>query len=245
MQTELSLIIPCYNEEKNIPLIFERITAAIDFNAFPIEVILVNNGSADNSAAVLREQLQKYNLPQIKTVAIEKNKGYGYGILYGLEQAQGQVLAWTHADMQTDPADVIAAYKKYKEFKDETLLVKGKRKNRRFSELFFTFGMQVLASLALKTWLDDINAQPKLFGRSFYERYIKGSAPNDFSLDLYVLYMAKKHGKIAQIPVVFKERKFGEAKGGGGSDFKTKFKLIKRTLNYTLALARTQATEHK
>jgi hypothetical protein len=94
--------------------------------------------------------------------------------------------------------------------------------------------MQVFASIVLKQWLSDINAQPKVFSREFYVKHIELNAPYDFSLDLYLMYQAKVHGKITTIPVYFNKRMHGEAKGGGS--FKTRIKLIKRTFAYIFEL---------
>lgn len=230
---KLSIIVPCYNEEKNIPLIVAAFKKAVGERK-NIEVVLVNNGSADNSANVFASEIGQENF--FKIVNVEKNQGYGFGILCGLEASSNEVLAWTHADMQTDPSDVIRGFDLYLSQNDEKILVKGKRQNRAPLEFLFTFGMQIIASLALKTYLDDINAQPKIFSRNFYENYIKNKAPHDFSLDLFLLYMAKKNGlKIKEIEVNFAKRIHGEAKGGGS--WKTRIKLIKRTFKYIFELA--------
>lgn len=240
--TNLSIVIPCYNEQDNLPLIFERFDSAIK-KMEGIEVVFVNNGSTDNSAAVLDNLIKKFKFARLTVV--RKNQGYGFGILSGLNDARGEVLAWTHADMQTDPEDVLRAYELYKAQKRDRaeLFVKGKRKNRRLIEAFFTFGMQVLASAALRVWLEDINAQPKLFSREFYKKYIENRAPFDFSLDLYALYMAMKYAAVAEIPVVFKKRLHGEAKGGGS--LKTRIKLMQRTYKYIFELRKKILREEK
>lgn len=230
---KLSVIIPCYNEEKNIPFIFETLSKIVNDN---IEIILVNNGSTDNSQEILQALCS--NNQSFKICHVPVNQGYGYGILQGLNMATGEILAWTHADLQTDPEDIIIAYNKYysSTFTDN-FIVKGKRKNRRFSEAFFTFGMQIIAFLFLKVYMDDINAQPKIFSRNFYETYIKNKAPYDFSLDLFLLYTAKTNNYfIKTLPVFFKKRLYGEAKGGGS--FKTRIKLIKRTFSYIKQLSK-------
>jgi hypothetical protein len=95
--------------------------------------------------------------------------------------------------------------------------------------------MQILASLALGMSLSEINAQPKLFGRDLYEAM--QDPPEDFSLDLYLLWLAKKEGfRILEVPVYFKDRRFGEAKGGGGSNWKTRWKLMKRSFRMIFEL---------
>ena len=78
---KLSIIVPCYNEEKNIPLILEKFNSVIKNEK--IEVILVNNGSTDNSSKILEKLLPKYSF--VRTVLVPVNQGYGYGILQGLK----------------------------------------------------------------------------------------------------------------------------------------------------------------
>lgn len=234
---KLSIIIPCYNEEKNIPLIFERLQGCIQ-DKNNIEVVLVNNGSTDNTKEVLENILQVNNNTNFVVCDVPVNQGYGYGIMQGLNQATGDILSWTHADMQTDPQDVITAFNKfYTDGYIDNFIVKGKRKNRRLIEAFFTFGMQIIAFLYLKKYMDDINAQPKIFSRAFFESCLKNKAPNDFSLDLFLLYTALNNSySIKTIPVFFNKRIHGEAKGGGS--FKTRIKLIKRTFAYIKELSK-------
>ncbi len=97
-------------------------------------------------------------------------------------------------------------------------------------------GMQMATLFIIKKQLSDINAQPKLFSRDFYNKFLKSNAPKDFSLDLYTLYQAKSHQmSILEVPVFFHKRKFGEAKGGGGS-WKNRIRLISRTFKYIFEL---------
>ena len=221
----LSVVVPCYNEEENIPLIVSKFSTVLEESDEKIEVILVNNGSIDNSKNILEKTMS--NIKQdIRVLNVEKNIGYGHGILSGLKTAKGDILSWTHADLQSDPKDLISAFNEYKKYKDPLLVIKGKRKNRNIIDSFFTLGMQVYCNITLKVRLNDINAQPKMFSRNFYETYFH-NAPNDFSLDLFLLYKAIN---IKTIDVFFHERKFGKSKGGG--TLNGKWKLIKRTIYY-------------
>jgi glycosyltransferase involved in cell wall biosynthesis len=239
MQMLLSVVVPCYNEEKNIAGIVATFRDLIMQNPF-LQVVLVNNGSTDNSKTVFREQLQHPGSGNFKLVELPVNKGYGYGILEGLAQADAAIRCWTHADQQTDPGDTIKAYHIYRAANNENLLVKGRRINRNPLDRFFSWGMELYAGYKLKTKLKDINAQPKLFSCHFY-RNIKDSAPHDFSLDLYFLYAAQKNGSIVSFDVQYKKRLFGEAKGGGSC--KGKWKLIKRSFYYINQLAKRKDTE--
>lgn len=225
-----SIIIPCYNEEKNIPFLIERIEKIIEKNK-KIEVLLVDNGSTDNSKIILEEKLKETD-KNIRMVHVSVNKGYGLGILAGLKEAKGDVLSWTHADLQTDVDDALNGLKIYNESSTE-IFIKGKRKNRNKLDEIFTFGMQIIATILLKVKLNDINAQPKIFSRNFYDS-IKKDAPLDFSIDLYFLYHAEKRRMVVDFPVFFNRRLYGEAKGGGS--IKTKIKLIMRTFKYIFEL---------
>ena len=220
----LSIIIPCYNELLSIETLIDECLIILNDE---IEIIIVDNGSTDGSF----EYLNALKLPNnIIPIRVKKNIGYGNGILFGLNHAKGEVLSWTHADLQTDLSDVLRGYNLYKkELLNKTCIVKGERKNRNLFDSFFTFSMGVYCSFVLGKWLFDINAQPKIFHKSFLRKF--KNPPLDFSLDLFILYFFKSHKtQIKSIPVFFKKREFGESKGGGS--FKGKLRLIKRTLSY-------------
>ena len=79
------------------------------FHGGEVEVVLVNNGSTDNSAEVLQKLTAPHSYIRVENV--EVNTGYGNGILAGLRSSNTDLLAWTHADMQTDPADILEGLK--------------------------------------------------------------------------------------------------------------------------------------
>lgn len=231
---KLSVILPCYNERDNLAELFKRLDL-LEKSGLELEILLVNNGSTDDSANIFEAELNKRPGTCMRVHTVEKNLGYGFGILSGLNVATGELLTVTHADRQTDPIDVVKAFQLFLERPNENLLVKGYRKNRKPSEAIFSFGMGLLASFVLGTRLTEINAQPKLFTKRFFDT-VKDKAPHDFSLDLYFLYQAKKKGAIIDFPVYFAKRVAGEAKGGSGSSWQTRWKLIKRSFNYIFEL---------
>lgn len=231
---KLSVILPCYNERDNLVELFKRLDQ-LEQSSTDLEIILVDNGSTDDSASIFELELSKRPGTCMRVCKVEKNLGYGFGILSGLNAAKGELLAVTHADRQTDPMDVVKAYELFMQHQNDNLLVKGYRRNRKATEAIFSFGMGLLASFALGTRLTEINAQPKLFTKKFFES-VKDKAPYDFSLDLYFLYQAQKKGNIIDFPVYFAKRVAGEAKGGSGSSWKTRWKLIKRSFNYIFEL---------
>jgi glycosyltransferase involved in cell wall biosynthesis len=230
----LSIVIPCYNEAQNLPSLIARLQASVAQADFPLEFVLVNNGSQDNSREMLANIITDPSNYFIKTVEVEINQGYGYGILTGLHAASGDFIGWTHADLQADPLDAVLGFKSLIKNSDpEHSLLCGRRMGRPLVDEFFTWGMSMVASVALEARLVDINAQPKIFHRSFFDKMT--DPPFDFSLDLYLLWLAKRENlHILEQPVLFARRQFGAAKGGG--TLRGKIKLVIRTWKYIFAL---------
>jgi len=230
MQKRLSITIPCYNEADNIPNLLERLKQAILRD--DIEIVIVDNGSTDNTAEVLQELLPAYWFA--RSIHVRENQGYGYGIYAGLKSADSMFIGWTHGDLQTDPFDIIRAFEILERIGyEENTYVKGARVGRDWKDSIFSAGMGFFASLALKMKLYEINAQPNIFHRNLLS-YVT-NPPKDFSLDLYVYYKAKLHGyKMKRFTVSFKDRIFGMSNWNTGIRSKIKFAL--KTIQYILYL---------
>jgi glycosyltransferase involved in cell wall biosynthesis len=227
---KLSIVIPCYDEAENIPLILKRFQKVIHTDN--VEVILVDNGSRDKTPYVLKDLLPKYDFA--RSIRIEDNKGYGYGIVQGLKCCTGDFIGWTHADMQTDPGDLMKALKiLVKHGNDEHIFIKGIRKGRSPFDQFFTNGMSFFETIYLGEKMYDINAQPTVFERRFFETW--ENPPKDFSLDLYAFYMARKRNlSIHRFKVEFPERVHGKSHWNNG--LLSKFKFIRRTIAFSIKL---------
>jgi glycosyltransferase involved in cell wall biosynthesis len=235
---ELSVVIPCYNESANLSRLFEAVSRSIP-PELSMEAIFVDNGSTDDSARVFAELLPQY--PFAVGVRVPVNQGYGHGILSGLRRATGRIVGWTHADLQTDPADVVGGYRAFcAQLLEGRAVVKGRRVGRPVVDRLFTTGMSTVASVALAGRFSDVNAQPKLFPRALLDD-MEG-APGDFSLDLYLLWLAGRKGyAVLEHPVAFGRRTHGEAKGG--ASLRLKWKLTLRTLAFIRTLRRRIRTE--
>ena len=196
---EFSLIIPCYNEEKNIPLIIDRLKSRLNKKDF--ELILVDNGSKDHTQKAIKSFMNKH--PSLKLVSVKKNIGYGWGIYSGLKKARGEFIGWTHADLQANPLDAFKALDILKKQDSERkVFVKGRRYGRKLFDKLFTWGMNIIETLVLRRILYDINAQPNVFRYDFMN--LINEPPKEFSFDLYMYYIAKKKGyKIIRFPVYF------------------------------------------
>ena len=223
-----SLVIPCYNEAENLPLLLERCKELALRS--DVEVVLVDNGSTDSTVEVLQNLLPKY--PGCRSIRVEKNQGYGLGIISGLMAAKGQILGWTHADMQTDPQDALWGLDLFEKHGDN-IFVKGRRYGRPFMDVVFTVGMSMFETFLLAKPMWDINAQPTMFNRKFLDAW--SSPPDDFSLDLYAYYQAQTQGlKVCRFPVKFGERAHGVSHWN--VNWAAKWKFIRRTINFSIQL---------
>ena len=103
-----SIVIPCFNEECNLELLLKSLIKIHKKES--LEIIIVDNGSTDNSQQLLADLTKKIKINNLKIVSIKKNIGYGHGIMSGLKACSGDFLGWTHADLQTDVVDVLKGF---------------------------------------------------------------------------------------------------------------------------------------
>ncbi|MEW6075880.1 MAG: glycosyltransferase family 2 protein, partial [Candidatus Omnitrophota bacterium] len=109
----LSLVIPLYNEADNIRELIGTLSAALEKEKIEYELVLVDNGSSDATGALIEEYARADN--RIRRVNVRKNIGYGWGIIKGLEAAEGEHLGFMCGDGQIKPADVVRVYRKLTE----------------------------------------------------------------------------------------------------------------------------------
>ena len=225
----LSIVLPCYNESgnlKNLLDAYKRVIVRDD-----IEIIIVNNGSLDETGSLLEEIKDTYSF--LRIVTIVKNEGYGNGVITGLKEAHGKYIGWSHGDLQTPPEDVVRALEIIEKDNLNNFLIKGRRYGRPFADEVFTVGMSVFETVLFGKVLYDINAQPNIFPKEFFEEWVH--PPLDFSLDLYVLHLAKsKRMNVIRFPVEFRKREAGVS--SWNISWSSKWKFIKRTLSFSFKL---------
>lgn len=225
-----SIVIPCYNEEENI----EKLTTLVDQidHKYDFEVILVNNGSKDNTYHKILEASEKNN--RIVPLNLVVNQGYGNGILYGLKHTKGEYIGWSHADLQIDIREFEKIFRLIESNNyPKDVFIKGNRTGRSFIDIIFTFFMSVFETILFFKILNDINAQPNMFHKTFMKHW--NNPPKDFSLDLFVYYLAKKMKyKIIRFKTRMRKRIHG--KSSWNSNIFSRVKFINRTIKYSFGL---------
>src|SRR5258707_15828562 len=126
---KLSVVIPVYNEEAVLPALFARLYPALDALGASYEVIFINDGSADRSAALLREQFQK-RPDATRVILFSGNYGQHMAIVAGFERCRGDRVVTLDADLQNPPEEIAKLLAKMAEGYD---YVVGVRRERRGS----------------------------------------------------------------------------------------------------------------
>lgn len=205
---ELSLTIPCYNEEASIGETAPALVRAFEEAGVALELILVDNGSTDNTAEVI-DDLIAGGLPATK-VTIEENTGYSPGIIRGLEACSAPIIGFVHADGQVAANDVVMVYR-LMERREQRVLAKVRRRfrgdswRRKIVSIIYNGLMQVTFG-----WLGaiDINGSPKMFSRETFHKMRLQS--KDWFLDPEIILKAKWLGiRVIEIDVEGRPRAGG------------------------------------
>ena len=101
---DLSIIVPVYNEELNLPTLVERIYTATRPLDKSVEIILIDDGSSDDSVRILKELCSQ--TPELTAVILSRNYGQSAAMSAGFHHAQGRIIISMDGDLQNDPADI-------------------------------------------------------------------------------------------------------------------------------------------
>lgn len=211
MSINFSLVLPCYNEEENISLLYKEFSE-IPLDQYRAELILVNNGSIDGTQKEIEKIINNNKKDNINVVLLnlKKNLGYGGGISEGLKIANGDYIGWSHADLQTPLIDFFKLFKLIKN--KEKVFGKGIRVNNRGYFGLISKMHEILASIILGYNLKEINAQPKIFSKDVL-KYFNNMPKKWTTLDTYAVYISLENNiDIVEMDVIFKNRVHGESK---------------------------------
>lgn len=100
----LSLVIPCYNEQENVPTLLERVSAALAKIGRPFEVIIVDDGSTDQTPELLVDGMRRH--AWLRVIRMSQNSGQSAAFETGFNAASGEILATIDADLQNDPEEI-------------------------------------------------------------------------------------------------------------------------------------------
>ena len=207
---DLSIVIPLYNEEESLPELCKWIRDVADKNQYDYEIILIDDGSTDDSWKVIEELSN--NHPVIKGIRFQRNYGKSAGLNEGFRAAQGNVIITMDADLQDSPDEIPDLYKMIAE--DHYDLVSGWKKKRYDNALtknlpskFFNATTRKVSGIKLH----DFNC-----GLKAYRKKVIKSIEVYGEMHRYIHVLAKWSGfkKIGEKVVEHRPRKYGVTKFG-------------------------------
>lgn len=161
---KLSLVLPCFNEAENLPSVLGEIDRWREKDKIDLEVVAVNDGSKDDTGAVLMKLQQTY--PWISIVEHEKNKGYGLAVRAGLDAGSGDTLGFMDSDGQFRPDDLMMLLPLLSDYD----FVTGRRAHRADPFVRNMFGKILggLNVLVFGLWVRDVNCGLKVMKKSIW-----------------------------------------------------------------------------
>jgi glycosyltransferase involved in cell wall biosynthesis len=198
MNPDISLVMPCYNEEKALPLSVPPLIEVFAKEGVSLELVLVDNGSRDQTSAVIDEFITQ-GLPVVKAV-VPINQGFGFGILTGFKKCNGKYVGYLCADGQVKAEDVFRIYRAAAESSSPTM-AKVRRRFRQDSWIrklisVFYNGTMLLLFPGISTL--DVNGNPKIVSAEVFGWIAPSS--QDWFLDAEFMLKAR-HLKLNVIEI--------------------------------------------
>jgi len=202
----ISIIIPFYNEKKNLPVLVGKLKSNLKKTGEDYEILLVDDGSDDQG------HRQVEGMDNVRLVRHRRQSGKGQALKSGLDESKGDIIVFMDADLQNDPKDLPAMVKKLEEGYD---LVNGIRVGRHNDNVMLG-SYSFLAEKFLKVFLDspysDINCGFKIFRKSVLNEFVfYGNNFRFFPLGVFYAGF-----KVTEIPVTDNLRLHGKSKFGPG-----------------------------
>jgi len=206
---KLSIIIPVFNEQNTIEEIIKRVEAVSI--SLEKEIIVVDDGSFDNTKKIIEELKKQFNFILIKH---PKNQGKGAVIQTGISKATGNFILIQDADLEYNPKDYPNLLEPI--LRGEADIVYGSRilrKNPYFSKFYFLGGqfLTFVFNLLYKTNLTDINTGYKIFKKEILKNLILKEKGFSFCEEV-TAKIVKKGYKIKEVPIHYTPRDFKSGK---------------------------------
>ncbi|MDT8896991.1 glycosyltransferase family 2 protein [Thermanaerothrix sp. 4228-RoL] len=205
----LSIVVPVFNEEENLPLLYQAICSAMAAIPWVWEVVFVNDGSQDRSGEVL-ESLAVFDPNHVRVVELRRNFGQTAAIAAGIDHAFGDVIVLMDADLQNDPADIPMMLEKIQEGYD---VVSGWRVHRK--DAFLTRTLPSRIANGLISWVTGVHLHDYGCTLKAYRRDVLTGFKLYGEMHRFIPVYAHGVGaKIIEVPVRHHPRRFGKAKYG-------------------------------
>jgi undecaprenyl-phosphate 4-deoxy-4-formamido-L-arabinose transferase len=203
-ETMISLVIPVYNEEANLPRLIERLRSVMQTTGRSYEIIFVDDGSKDNSLSVLKGFLI---YPEVKVVELTRNYGQHAAVFSGFSIVQGQIVITLDADLQNPPEEIPNLIRVMEEGDYDVV---GTVRRERKDSFLRTFPSRIINAVTRKMTkvnMSDWGCMLRAYRRNVVERMVNCHEHSTF-IPALATYFSKR---VTEIEVGHQERHAGES----------------------------------
>lgn len=224
---ELSLILPAYNEEANLQGVISSLVETFERAKIDYELILVDNGSSDRTAEIIRQLINQN--PRLKAVSVQVNQGFGWGVICGLKRAHGRFIGYMGSDGQVAPQDVVKVFKAVAVSGYDVAKVKRVVREDGFARKVLSFFYNWLFTWLFQVKSQDINGTPKIFRGELLKEFDLVS--KDWFIDAELIIKASYlKQRLTEIPIRFSPRRQGHS----NVNIATIVEFLKNMLSYRM-----------
>lgn len=214
MRTELSIIIPVYNEKHNLPKILKKVES-IDLNDIEQSIIIVDDFSTDGTREILQSSGNKHII-----LYHDQNKGKGAAIRTGLDYANGDIVLIQDADLEYDPNDYPALLKPLLDGKADVVYGNRFTESHKPAQVIYYLGnifLTFVTNLIYGSRIHDMETCYKVFKRDVIKNIRYNSNRFDFEPEITAKIL-KEHYRIFEVPISYASRTTKEGKKIGWKD---------------------------
>ena len=216
----VSVVLPIYNEALSLPSLFDDLIPVMDSLGCSYEILAVDDGSKDNSAAILSELATLH--PQVRLIEFVKNYGQTAALMAGFDECRGDIIVTLDADLQNDPRDIPALIGKLREGYD---VVSGRRVDRKdaaLSRRLPSWAANALISRISGVQLSDYGCTLKAYRREVM-RGVRLYGEMHRFIPVYASWMG---ARVVEMPVRHHAREFGKSNYGISRIYKVVLDLL-------------------
>ncbi len=231
----LSLILPTYNEARNLPILVRRLEAVFNKNKIRAEIIVVDDSSPDGTGGIADSLNRKYG--NIKLITRKTREGLGIALRSGYNAALGDIILSMDSDLSIEPEDILKLLRKINEGYD---LVVGSRHStgssyenpnlRTTIKKIVSMSGNAFTRSLIGIPVNDYSMNFRAIRRSTWKKIRTSEKRNAFLLEM-IMEVQGLGGRIAEVPFSFTERKYGKSKM---KLFKEVIPFLARVLRYAV-----------
>jgi glycosyltransferase involved in cell wall biosynthesis len=204
---DVTVVLPCFNEQNHVLAEVARITAAMDASGFSYELMVIDDKSTDNTLAVLRSAQAQY--PRMRLIPFRRNGGSGTARRIGTTDARGRIVVWTDADM-TYPNERIPEFVQYLLDNPDVDQVVGARTSEQGTHKYLRvpakWAIRKIAESLSSTSIPDLNSGLRAFRREVSLPYLRLLPPGFSCVTTITLsFLSNQHG-VDYLPIEYAPR---------------------------------------